>query len=203
MSFQSANDPFITYLLICKKFSAFRIAVMVNRAGVMSNAKQTLNYRMLFVLHRVLAHPICSLLFLSLYLSRNLCLSLCRHSTTREQMKDIVSASVCHHLWAYAALVLCILIKFVNDRNKWSFKPFFHVCLLPKSVTTVLLARARADGEHGYNFGRIAFVMVVHLSTRVERNFWHRCSLPFYFIEKNFIVSGTQLKMALALLFIH
>lgn len=35
MSFQSANDPFITYLLICKKFSAFNIGTMATMALMM------------------------------------------------------------------------------------------------------------------------------------------------------------------------
>ena len=98
MSFQSANDPFITYLLICKKFSAYRIAAMVNRAGVMSNAKQTLNYSMLFVLHRVPAHPICSLLFLSL--STSLAISASR-SVGVQQWKS---------KWEILFLLVCAII---------------------------------------------------------------------------------------------
>lgn len=35
MSFQSANDPFITYLLICKKFSASNIETMATMAMMM------------------------------------------------------------------------------------------------------------------------------------------------------------------------
>lgn len=43
-----------------------------------------------------------------------------------------------HHLWAYGAFALCILIKFINGRNKWHFKAFFQKAMLHRNTIGII-----------------------------------------------------------------